>query len=165
MGLPPGFQGRETAPPSRTLYSGDMESTHDLRVRYAETDAMGIAHHGSYVVWLEAGRTELLRERGRPYSEWEAEGVFMSVGEVQITYRAPARFDELIRVHTRIVEAGRRKVVFTYRLEREGVRLAEARTVHLVTGIDGRARTLPDPLLALLRLWTGEHHGPGQERP
>lgn len=75
----------------------------------------------------------------------------MSVTEVQVSYRAPARFDDLIRIHTRIQEAGRRKVVFAYRLEREGVRLAEARTVHLVTGPDGRARTLPETLLALLR--------------
>lgn len=128
-----------------------MESTHELRVRYAETDAMGIAHHGSYLAWLEVGRTEMLRGLGRAYSEWDAEGVFMSVGEVQITYRAPSRFDEVVRIHTRLLEAGRRKVVFAYRLERDGVRLAEARTVHLITGLDGRARTLPDDLLALLR--------------
>ena len=139
-----------------------MESTSELRVRYAETDAMGIAHHASYLVWLEVGRTEMLRAMGRAYSEWEAEGVFMSVGEVQITYRAPVRFDELLQIRTRIVEAGRRKVVFAYRLERKGARVAEARTVHLVTGLDGRSRTLPEPLLVLLRQALTEHHGPRQ---
>ena len=139
-----------------------MESITDIRVRYAETDAMGIAHHASYLVWLEVGRTEMLRAMGRAYSEWEAEGVFMSVGEVQITYRAPVRFDDLIRLHTRIVEAGRRKVVFAYRLEREGVRCAEGRTVHLVTGLDGRSRTLPESLLTFLRGGMTEHHGPRQ---
>lgn len=140
-----------------------MEAITDIRVRYAETDAMGIAHHASYVVWLEVGRTEMLRELGRAYAEWEAEGVFMSVGEVQITYRAPVRFDELIRLHTRIIEAGRRKIVFSYRLERDGARLAEGRTVHLVTGLDGRSRTLPEPLLALLRSGLAEHHGSRQK--
>ena len=140
-----------------------MEEISELRVSYAETDAMGIAHHASYLVWLEVGRTEMLRAMGRPYSEWEAEGVFMSVGEVHVTYRAPVRFDELLRVRTRILEAGRRKVIFAYQLEREGVRIAEARTIHLVTGIDGRTRTLPEGLLAWLRAAVSEHHRPGQE--
>lgn len=141
-----------------------MESVAKIRVRYAETDAMGIAHHASYIVWLEVGRTEMLRERGRAYSEWEAEGVFLSVGEVQVTYRSPVRFDELVRIHTRVAEVGRRKVAFAYRLEREGVRIAEARTVHFVTGLDGRASTLPEPLLALLREALAQDHRPGQQR-
>lgn len=127
-----------------------MESITDLRVRYAETDAMGIVHHAAYIVWLELGRSDLLRSLGSGYAEWERRGVHMSVSGLAMTYRAPCRYDELVRVRTRILEAGRRKVVFGYLLERDGQRLAEGTSTHLVTGSDGRARTLPEDLLALL---------------
>lgn len=139
-----------------------MEYSTDIRVRYAETDAMGIVHHASYVVWLEVGRTHMLRELGKAYPEWEAEGVFMSVGEVHLTYRAPLRFDDVVTLHTRVHEVGRRKVAFGYRLEKAGVRIAEGRTVHMVTGLDGRSRTLPATLLALLRESLAEDHCPGE---
>ncbi len=127
-----------------------MESVTDIRVRYAETDAMGIVHHAAYVVWLELGRSDLLRGLGSGYTDWERRGVHMTVAGIEMTYRAPSHYDEVVRVHTRILEAGRRRVVFGYRLERDGVRLAEGRSIHLVTGPDGRARTLPQDLLDLL---------------
>ncbi|MFN8010449.1 MAG: thioesterase family protein [Holophagaceae bacterium] len=127
-----------------------MESVTELRVRYAETDAMGIVHHAAYIVWLELGRSDLLRNLGSGYPEWERRGIHMTVAGLEMTYRAPCRYDELVRVRTRILEAGRRKVVFGYGLERGGVRLAEGRSLHLVTGPDGRARTLPQDLLDLL---------------
>ncbi|MBL0210525.1 MAG: acyl-CoA thioesterase [Holophagaceae bacterium] len=127
-----------------------MESTTQLRVRYVETDAMGIVHHASYVAWLELGRTELLRGLGQSYREWERAGVHLTVGEVHLKYRAPAYFDDLVDVRTLVAEAARRRVGFTYRIERGGVLLAEARTVHLATGADGRARVLPDEFLKLL---------------
>lgn len=124
-----------------------MESVTPVRVRYAETDAMGIVHHAVYPVWMELGRSDFLRELGQSYAEWEAQGVRMSVGEIQVKYRSPARFDELVEVHTRLAEAGRRKVVFEYNIVRDGVRLAEGRSIHLVTGADGRSRVIPDHLL------------------
>lgn len=127
-----------------------MDSTTQLRVRYVETDAMGIVHHASYVAWLELGRTELLRELGQSYREWERAGVHLSVGEVQVKYRAPAYFDDLVTVHTQVTEAARRRVGFSYRIEREGALLAEARTVHMVTGAKGKASVLPDEFLRLL---------------
>lgn len=125
-----------------------MESLTSIRVRYAETDAMGIVHHAVYPVWMELGRSDFLRELGQSYAEWEAQGVRMSVGEIRVKYRAPARYDELVEVRTRLAEAGRRKVVFAYHLSRSGVLLAEGQTVHLVTGPDGRSRVMPDHLLA-----------------
>ena len=128
-----------------------MQSATQFRVRYVETDAMGIVHHASYVAWLELGRTELLREFGQSYREWEGAGVHLTVGEVHLKYRAPAYFDDLVQVHTAVTEAGRRRVCFTYRIERDGVLLAEASTVHWVTGADGKAHILPDEYLDLLK--------------
>jgi len=127
-----------------------MESITPIRVRYAETDAMGIVHHAVYPVWMELGRSDLLRELGQSYAEWEQRGVMMSVAEVHVKYRAPARYDELIEVRTHVKEAGRRKVVFAYEVLRDGTRLAEGETVHVVTGPDGRARVMPDDLLRLI---------------
>ena len=125
-----------------------VESITSIRVRYAETDAMGIVHHAVYPVWMELGRSDFLRELGQSYAEWEAQGVMMSVGELLVRYRSPAKYDELVEVRTRLLEAGRRKVVFGYEILRGETRLAEGRSVHLVTGPDGRGRVMPDHLLA-----------------
>jgi len=127
-----------------------FESTTSIRVRYAETDAMGIVHHSVYPIWMELGRSDFLRELGQSYSEWEAQGVMMSVAELQVKFRAPARYDQLVEVRTRLLEANRRKITFGYEIFREGTRLVEGRTVHVVTGPDGRARILPDAMLALV---------------
>ena len=121
-----------------------------IRVRYAETDAMGIVHHAVYPVWMELGRSDLLRELGQEYSQWEAQGVLMAVGELKVKYRLPARYDQMVAVRTWVKQAARRKVVFGYEISRDGQRLTEAESVHLVTGADGRARTLPEPMLALV---------------
>lgn len=124
-----------------------MESITPIRVRYAETDAMGIVHHAVYPVWMELGRSDFLRELGQSYAEWEAQGVMMSVGELQVKYRISAKYDELVEVRTRLAEAGRRKVTFVYEIRRDGTLLAEGRTIHLVTGPDGRSRVMPQHLL------------------
>ncbi len=121
-----------------------------IRVRYAETDAMGIVHHAVYPVWMELGRSDLLRQLGDGYARWEAQGVMLSVSGISLTYRAPARYDELVTVTTRLKEAARRKLVFAYEVTRDGTRLVEGETVHIVTGPDGRNRTLPDAMLALV---------------
>ena len=128
-----------------------MESLTELRVRYAETDAMGIVHHATYPVWMELGRSDFLRELGQSYAEWEARGVRLVVNEIRVRFRAPARYDELVRVRTRLAEAGRRRIVFHYDIERAGALLAEGESVHLVAGSDGRARVLPEDLLALVQ--------------
>ncbi len=127
-----------------------LSSSTTLRVRYAETDAMGIVHHSVYPVWMELGRSDLLRLAGQGYSEWEAQGVFIAVAELRVKYRAPAHYDEQVDIRTWGKEAGRRKIVFGYAVTRDGVRRAEGETVHLVMGPDGRNRTLPDAMLALV---------------
>ena len=128
-----------------------MESLTELRVRYAETDAMGIVHHATYPVWMELGRSDFLRQLGQSYAEWEARGVRLVVNEIRVRFRAPARYDELVQVRTRIPEAGRRRMVFSYRIEQDGVLLADGESIHLVTSTDNRARVLPDDLLALVQ--------------
>ena len=125
-------------------------STTHIRVRYAETDAMGIVHHAVYPVWMELGRSDLLRELGQEYTQWEAQGVLMAVGELRVKYRLPARYDEKVQVRTWVKEAARRKVVFGYEITREGTRLAEGETLHMIMGPDGRSRTLPEAMLALV---------------
>ena len=127
-----------------------MESHTAIRVRYAESDAMGIVHHAVYPVWMELGRSDLLRELGQSYAEWEKRGVMMSVAELRVKYRSPAHYDELLEVRTRLKEAGRRKVIFAYEVLRNGTRLAEGESVHIVTGPDGRARVMPDDLLRMI---------------
>ena len=128
-----------------------MESLTELRVRYAETDAMGIVHHATYPVWMEVGRSDFLRQLGQSYAEWEARGVRLVVNEIRVRFRSPARYDELIQVHTFLVEAGRRRITFGYRMEREGVLLTEGESIHLVAGSDNRARVLPEDLLKLIQ--------------
>ncbi|HXC16689.1 MAG TPA: thioesterase family protein [Holophagaceae bacterium] len=128
-----------------------MESLTDIRVRYAETDAMGIVHHSHFVVWMELGRSDLLRRLGQSYAEWEAQGVRLPVNGISLTYRSPARYDELVQVRTSLKEVSRRHVVFSYRIERDGLLLAEGESRHLVAGADGRATVLPDALMAMLK--------------
>lgn len=128
-----------------------MESTTEIRVRYAETDQMGIVHHSHYVVWIELGRSDFLRHLGRSYAEWEAQGVRLPVSGVELRYRSPAFYDQLIQVRTWIKEAGRRHLVFGYAVEREGTLLAEGESRHHAAGPDGKARLIPDPMLDLLR--------------
>jgi len=136
-----------------------LETVTPIRVRYAETDAMGIVHHAVYPVWMELGRSDWLRELGQSYTEWEAQGVMLTVAEIRVKFRASARYDELVEVRTRVREAGRRKVVFEYDIVREGVRLVEGESVHLVAGADGRSRTLPDHLLDFVKRGLGEAQG------
>ncbi len=128
-----------------------MERLTELRVRYAETDQMGIVHHSAYVVWMELGRSDWLREQGQSYAAWEAQGIRLVVNGIQLTYRAPAHYDELVQVRTWLKEAGRRKIVFGYRIEREGVRLADGESIHLVADGQGRATVLPEALMGLLK--------------
>jgi acyl-CoA thioester hydrolase len=125
-------------------YDMPMESQTLIRVRYAETDAMGIVHHAVYPVWLELGRSDFLREFGQSYSEWEAQGVFMPLSELHVRYRQPARYDELVEVFSHIQEANRKKITFAYRVMRGKTRLVEATTTHLVTGTNGRSQAMPE---------------------
>ncbi|MGH7270542.1 MAG: acyl-CoA thioesterase [Polyangiaceae bacterium] len=101
-----------------------------VRVRFGETDLMGIVHHASYVPYMEVARIEWLRRRGITYADWAAQGVHLPVVELSVKYRAPARFDEEIDVHTTLSEIGAASVRFDYRLVRvhDGVVCTEGST-------------------------------------
>lgn len=117
-----------------------------VRVRYAETDQMHVAYYASHFVWFELGRTELFRQRGYAYRELEErEDCYLVVAEAHCRYRAPARYDDVLTVRTRVKAARSRVVVFTYEiLATDGRRVATGETVHVVTGRQGRPRTLPE---------------------
>lgn len=99
-----------------------------LRVRFCETDLMGIVHHGSYLVYFEAGRVEWLRRRGVTYADWAARGVHLPVVEARISYQAPARFDDVLDVETTLTELRTVSLKFAYRITREGQPIAEGMT-------------------------------------
>ena len=117
-----------------------------VRVRYPETDRMGVVYHAHYWVWYELGRTELMRELGLPYAEVEQRhSLFFPVTKLGGRYLAPARYDDRVTVRTRLVSVGGARMRFEYELyEDPGDRLlATGFTEHAVTGIDGRPRRLP----------------------
>lgn len=134
-----------------------------LRVRYAETDQMGVVHHAVYPVWFEVGRTALSHALGMPYSEWERRGVFLMVAELTCRYRRAARYDEEVTVWTRVREVASRKVVFAYRVAGpDGDILVEGETRHVaVDRTTGRPAVIPPDLRAPFeRLAKGDRTSP-----
>ena len=103
-------------------------STMELRVRFCETYLMGILHHGSYLVYFEAGRVEWLRRRGVTYADWANSGVHLPVVEAHVSYKAPSRFDDLLVVETTLSELRSVSMKFSYAIRREGTRIAEGYT-------------------------------------
>ena len=122
-----------------------------LRVRYPETDQMGVVHHSHYLNWFEVGRTELMREAGCSYAGMESEGIWMPVIEASCRYASPARYDEMIRVRTRLTEVTRVTARFEYRVEREsdGKLLATGSTRHASIDRAGVPCRMPPRLLEL----------------
>lgn len=106
------------------------EHTVTVRVRYGETDQMGVVYHPNYFLYFETGRTELLRAAGVAYGELERSGVFLVVTEASCSYRSAARYDEVLTIVTRVDHVGKATVGFSYRvLGPAGTLLAEGRTV------------------------------------
>src|SRR5690606_10652461 len=95
-----------------------MESRSEIRVRYAESDQMGVAYHANYLVWCEVGRTDLIRQLGMTYAEMERRGVLLAVADAQLRYHASARYDDLVRIVTRLTGVRSRMVTFAYDLRR-----------------------------------------------
>lgn len=123
-----------------------------LRVRYGETDAMGVVYHANFLVYFEQGRTEFLRRRGFAYSELERSGALLVVTECGCRYRASARYDEVLAVRTALDHVTRIRVGFRYRVMRDsdGALLAEGFTNLACVGRDGRPRALPPTVTAAL---------------
>ncbi|HXY24750.1 MAG TPA: thioesterase family protein [Candidatus Acidoferrum sp.] len=126
-----------------------MIEYHDakVRVRYAETDQMGVVYHGNYFVWFEVGRVELMRALGIEYKQMEKEDdCHIVVADAHCRYHHPARYDEELRVRSRIAESRNRLIKFTYELLRDsdGTLLATGHTVHVICGSNGRPKSLPE---------------------
>jgi acyl-CoA thioester hydrolase len=130
-----------------------------VRVRYAETDQMGVVYHANYFVWMEVGRVEYYRARGARYRDLEKEGILLAVVEATCRYIAPALYDEEILIRTRIEDANPRKVRFGYELSAvsDGRRLAQGSTVHVFMGPDRKARKLPEQYHQLFGVKSGSH--------
>lgn len=111
-----------------------------IRVRYVETDAMGIVHHSSYVAWMEVGRTEFMRSFGFTYRQLEEMGVVMPVLEINVRYRQPSFYDDELRISTWVEELSRTRIKLAYRIMRVSDErlLTEAYSLHTFTGPDGR---------------------------
>jgi acyl-CoA thioester hydrolase len=106
-----------------------IEHTTSVRVRYGETDQMGVVYHPNYLLYFEAGRTELLRAAGVVYADLERSGIFLVVTETSCKYRAAARYDEELKIVTSVTDVGKATVRFAYRvLGPSGALLAEGHT-------------------------------------
>lgn len=128
---------------------GDYAYAHTLRVRFAETDAMGIVHHSRYLPYLEEARVEYLRHLGHPYSELRAQGVDYAVLEAFVQYRQPLRFDDVVVVHLVLGASTRATFQMAYLLTVDGQVRATAVTVHGCVNAEGRPVRMPAWLLAL----------------
>lgn len=117
-----------------------------IRVRYAETDAMGYLHHAQYFVYFEQGRTELLRQSGVRYRDMEERGIFYVVARLECRFRAPAHYDDVLTLTTAADRLTPVRVEHSYRLMRGERLLAEGRSTLVSVGRDGRPLALPDDL-------------------
>jgi acyl-CoA thioester hydrolase len=133
--------------------SDTPHGTVELRVRYPEVDRMGFVYHAHYLTWCELGRTELIRDRlGLSYADLEDRGVLLAVSDASLRYHRAARYDERVRVETRVEEVRSRTVTFGYTIVRigDGERLATARTALICIDGEGRPRRIPPEVAGAL---------------
>jgi acyl-CoA thioester hydrolase len=129
-----------------------------VRVRYAETDQMGVVYHANYFIWFEVGRVELLRQLGFSYRDMEQnDHCFIAVVDARCRYKAPARYDEEIIVRTHLKNVRESLVHFGYELVRanDGTLLAEGETTHIVTDAEMKVTAIPEKYLIVFREATG----------
>src|SRR5215472_13815679 len=121
---------------------------HDVqfRVRYAETDQMGVVYHTNYLIWCEVGRTDFIRARGMSYADVERSGVGLAVSDLSARFHSAARYDDLVRVRTTLAELRSRSITFDYVITNvaTGARLVTARTVLVSIDRTGRPTAMPD---------------------
>lgn len=128
------------------------EAVTTLRVNYSETDQMGVVYHARHVVWLDIARTEHLRQAGYSYRALEEAGVRLVVTDLRIRYRQPARYDDLIRIRSRIQDVASRRVVFAYAIEAAeiGTLLADAETTLICLDQHHQLSRMPDAVVTAL---------------
>lgn len=122
-----------------------------VRVRYAETDAMGVVYYGNYLTWFEVGRTDLLRHYGSSYRDIEGGRLFLPVIEAQCRYHHPARYDDVVEIRTTVSRPSRAKLRFDYELSRaaDHIAIASGSTLHVATNENGKPCRLPQELTEL----------------
>ena len=146
---------RQSLEPSRA--PGDYPFVHQVRTRFAETDAMGIIHHAAYLPYLEEARVAYLRQLGHPYDDVRRQGFNFAVLEVAVQYRRPLVFDDLVDVHIRAGGVRRTTFELAYLLTVTGEVRATAVSVHGCVDPDGKATRLPS--------WVGEIFSEDQSAP
>jgi acyl-CoA thioester hydrolase len=122
------------------MHSGEIS----IRVRYAETDRMGLVHHANYLVYFEQGRTELLRSMGYAYRELEDQGYLLVLTKVEVKYRSPARYDDLLTLRTTVIRTTAVRIDHRYELLRDGTLLAEGTSTLACVDREGRVQALPE---------------------
>jgi acyl-CoA thioester hydrolase len=118
----------------------------EVRVRYAETDRMGIVHHSNYLVWFELARSEFCRARGFSYLDMEEkDDALLVVAEARCRYKSPSFYEDLLTVRIRVSEVRSRSITFAYQIVRKSddVTIAEGETLHIVTDSAKKVKTLP----------------------
>ncbi len=122
-----------------------MPTTTEVRVRYAETDQMGVAYHANYLIWCEIGRTDFIRKAGMSYAEMERGGLGLAVSDATVRYHASAKYDDLVIVETALTEVRSRAITFQYTITRAdtGVKLATASTTLMAIDSAGKLRAMP----------------------
>ncbi|HXB61891.1 MAG TPA: thioesterase family protein [Acidobacteriaceae bacterium] len=129
-----------------------------VRVRYAETDQMGVVYHANYLVWFEVGRVELLRSLGFDYKEIEADGFGIAVAEATARYKVPARYDDELLIRTRVKAMSGVIIKFGYEVLRvaDGVLLCEGETTHVVVDRDMKRSRMPEKYAAAMQAMIAE---------
>jgi len=133
-----------------------------LRVRYAETDQMGVVYHSNHFIWFEVGRVELLRQLGFSYRDMEAQdNCFIAVAEAKCRYRAPVHYDDEVLVRTQLLNVRDSVIHFGYELRqaKDGTLLAEGETTHIVTNSEMKIIALPEKYLNVFRAAVGKRNG------
>jgi acyl-CoA thioester hydrolase len=125
---------------SRPLPSGEVP----IRVRYAETDRMGLLHHANYLIYFEQGRTELLRDRGRTYRDLEDQGYLLVLTRVEVRYRQPARYDDLLTLRTTVTRVTPVRIEHKYEMLRDGQVLAEGSSTLACVDRAGKLQAMPE---------------------
>ena len=130
-----------------------MKTEMSLIVRYAETDAQGVAHHANYLVWFEEGRSDALRQNGLNYTDFEKSGYFLVVAEAKVKYKAPIFYEDELTIETTLDSFRSRVMKFSYRIiGADGKVRAEGETAHVVVGPDKRPTSLPEAFIRKLEL-------------
>jgi acyl-CoA thioester hydrolase len=125
-----------------------MDDSHEIeiRVRYCETDRMGLLHHANYFIYFEMGRTELLRAKGISYRDVEDAGHLLVIVDLECKFKKPASYDDLLSLKTTVERVTHVKIVHRYELRRDGLLLAEGRSTLACVDRDGRPQALPELL-------------------